>query len=77
MAQVKRCDICKKEVDEIEAKIFLTPFNNGQTARTFHHRYSHHADVCGPCLTRVLKSFDWTKRKTREEYQKSRKKAPK
>lgn len=72
MARVITCDICRKETDEIVGKVFYTPLSHRKN--NFANDYTHHADVGICCAARLLKSFNFSKRKTAKQYAESRRK---
>jgi len=71
MARSLQCDICKRPCNTILAKIQYIPMDRPK--RTTHSDYSHHADVGECCSERILEMFNFTPRRTRAEYQNSRK----
>jgi hypothetical protein len=64
------CDICNKPTPYIAAKLNYIPMGNGQ--RATHSDYTHHADVGPCCSNRLHELFKFHKRKTRKEYNESR-----
>ena len=75
MAKVFHCDVCKRRTTEIVGKMFYTPLTPGRTANGFNSNYTHHLDVGVCCGDKLLKSFDWQKRKTATDYNKGRRKS--
>jgi len=75
MAKQLMCDICKQPTEEIVGKLFYTPLANSKGS--FANSYSHHADVGICCASRLLNSFKFQKRKTADEYHKSRRQSTK
>jgi hypothetical protein len=71
MARGMKCDICKKDTEYVAAKLQYIPTGNGR--RATHSDYTHHADI-GPCRSdRILELFNFQTRRTRKEYNDSRK----
>lgn len=70
MAREVKCDICRKPTEKIVGKLFFAPIVQG--ARTFHSKYSHHADVGICCKDRLLRGFDFRERTSAEEYHERR-----
>lgn len=75
MARTLICDVCKKETEELAGKMTFIPLLPGKGANGFHNRYSHHLDVGICCRDRLLKSFNWTERVSKAEYDASRRKS--
>lgn len=68
MALSKLCDICRKP-NKIVGKLLFVPNGPKRTGSD----YTHHSDVCDLCWKKFSEAFNFQKRKTREEYQASRK----
>lgn len=68
-ANIKRCDVCGKETDAIVAKLYLAPVIPGKTRVTATH-YNRSLDIGNhpECVKAVHALGNWTKRRTREEY---------
>lgn len=71
MARGLTCDVCRKPIDYVEAKLMYVPANGQE--RATHSHYSHHADLGPCCASKVLGTFNFHKRMTRAEYMESRK----
>jgi hypothetical protein len=70
LARGLTCDVCKKPIEYVAAKLNYIPAGNGR--RATHSDYTHHADV-GPCCSeRILDLFQFHKRRTRKEYNEAR-----
>jgi len=66
------CDCCGKPTTEIVGKLNFIPVIPGVSRRA-HSNYSHSADVGACCKDTVLQGINFRKRRTAEEYQRSRK----
>lgn len=67
------CDICRKPTSKIMAKMYYgLVHQDGEVKKKEHANYTHHLDVGVCCYEKILKLFAWQKRKTKEEYMKSR-----
>jgi hypothetical protein len=69
---VKTCDVCRKETEQIVGKLQFIPSIPGVTSIN-HSNYTHHLDVGVCCKEKVFKAFNFRKRQSAAEYQRSRK----
>lgn len=70
----RTCDICRKPTPRIVAKLFYGPIIKG-SSNAIHSNYTHHLDVgecCGGGSSKILKLFNWQKRRSAKEYAESR-----
>lgn len=73
MARAMICDICKKQTTQIVEKLLITP--TPKHGKSMHSNYTHHCDVGICCTGRIKNLFNFKPRRTREQYNKDRKKA--
>lgn len=72
MGRVQTCDMCKKPTTEIAHKILLTPMP--RHGKSMQSEYTHHADIGICCQGRIKQLVNFRQRRTREQYNKDRKK---
>lgn len=62
MANVKTCDRCKKPVERIVLKLYISPAINGKND---HSNYTGHADIGDCCKAEVMRFVKFQGRKKR------------
>lgn len=75
MARQFQCDVCKKPTSEIVGKLMFTPLSRSSGANGFPGKYTHHLDVGVCCADNLLANLNWQQRKTKKEYNRSRRKS--
>lgn len=63
------CDRCKLPTERVVLKLFLVPTENKThptlTSRSWHSAYTAYCDIGECCAEKVVRDFQWTKRKRR------------
>lgn len=54
MAKENKCDFCGKRVEQVAFKIYAAPVLPGKSSTSFMSGYSHYADACGDCASKLL-----------------------
>lgn len=55
MARSFKCDVCQKPIDEVKAKLFITPTMSREN-------YTAHADIGACCLPKINNEITFTRR---------------
>jgi hypothetical protein len=71
-SNIKRCDMCGGEIEEIVAKLYLAPIIRGKT-RASHNNYTAYLDIGQCCIEKVMKLGKWQKRLPFKKYNEQRK----
>jgi hypothetical protein len=72
MAVTRTCDICRRPTNRIVAKLNYIPVVGNKAKERTHSHYTHHLDVGECCGTKILSTFNFRERMTKEQYNKVR-----
>lgn len=65
------CDICRRPTKHIIGKLMYVDLIEGVN-NSVHSNYTHHLDVGECCKSKIFNAFNFRKRMSAREYQKSR-----
>lgn len=56
------CDMCGKPIEEVKAKLFISPARKDAARRHHHANYTAHADIGACCLPELNRLVKFTRR---------------